>query len=116
MFVAAEPFDESLLFSIEQGQGNSNKHECLGSCVIHLKDVERRIDATPTPMFGTILRSLKNLKLKRRCPLSMFQLDSLRNQAAGITILRFRRAAPPLSKEAVEFMLDIRANVWSMRR
>lgn len=316
MFVAAEPFDESLLLSIEQGQGNSNKHENLGSCVIHLKDVERRIDATPTasvwynlqkpkelegkeevkfstrlnlrisldggyhvldeathyssdlrpsskylnkPSIGvlelgilnavglspmkkdrtdaycvakygskwvrtrTIVDSLSprwneqytwevydpctvitivvfdnghlhgggknnvggkngdggvdkrigkvrirlstlesdriythsypliNLhtqgakkmgeiqlavrfscpsllnvlqtyaqpllpKMHYICPLSMFQIDSLRNQAAAITILRFRRAEPPLSKEVVEFMLDMRANVWSMRR
>ncbi|KAK7364060.1 hypothetical protein VNO80_12407 [Phaseolus coccineus] len=49
-------------------------------------------------------------------PLSRFQLDSLRNQAAVITTLRFRRAEPPLSKEVVEYMLDMGANVWSMRR
>lgn len=55
-------------------------------------------------------------KMHYICPLSMFQLDSLRNQAAAITILRFRRAEPPLSKEVVEYMVDMRANVWSMRR
>ncbi|KAK7323270.1 hypothetical protein VNO77_26735 [Canavalia gladiata] len=49
-------------------------------------------------------------------PLSVFQLDSLRNQAAAITILRFKRAEPPLSKEVVEYMLDMRANAWSVRR
>nr|KYP49297.1 Multiple C2 and transmembrane domain-containing protein 1 [Cajanus cajan] len=49
-------------------------------------------------------------------PLSIFQLDSLRNQAANITTLRFKRAEPPLSKEVVEYMLDMGANVWSMRR
>ncbi|CAJ1951843.1 unnamed protein product [Sphenostylis stenocarpa] len=49
-------------------------------------------------------------------PLSRFQLDNLRNQAAVITTLRFRRAEPPLSKEVVEFMLDMGANGWSMRR
>ncbi|XP_047163494.1 FT-interacting protein 3-like [Vigna umbellata] len=49
-------------------------------------------------------------------PLSRFQLDSLRNQAAVITTLRFRRAEPPLSKEVVEYMVDMGANVWSMRR
>ncbi|XP_058767148.1 FT-interacting protein 4-like [Vicia villosa] len=310
MFVAAEPFDDSLLLSIEQGLGNSNKHESLGSCVIHLKDVERRIDATPTasvwynlqkpkelegdedikfstklnfrisldggyhvldeathyssdlrpsskylnkPSIGVLelgilnavglspmkkdrtdaycvakygpkwvrtrtivdsfsprwneqytwevydpctvitivvfdngnlhaggkngdggvdkrigkvrirlstlgsdriythfyplinlhtqgARKMGEIQLAVRfscpsllnvlqtytqpllpkmhyvCPLSMFQLDSLRNQAAAITIMRFRRAEPPLSKEVVEFMLDMRANVWSMRR
>ncbi|GAU16349.1 hypothetical protein TSUD_116980 [Trifolium subterraneum] len=317
MFVAAEPFDDSLLLSIEQGQGNSNKHESLGSCVIHLKDVERRIGATPTasvcynlqkpkelegeeevkfstrlnfrisldggyhvldeathyssdlrpsskylnkPSIGVLelgilnavglspmkkdrtdaycvakygpkwvrtrtivdsfsprwneqytwevydpctvitivvfdnghlhggaknnagggknadvgvdkrigkvrirlstlesdriythfyplinlhtqgARKMGEIQLAVRfscpsllnvlqtytqpflpkmhyvCPLSMFQLDSLRNQAAAITIMRFKRAEPPLSKEVVEFMLDIGANVWSMRR
>ena len=50
------------------------------------------------------------------CPLSIFQLDSLRNQAAAITTLRFRRAEPPLTKEVVEYMLDVRENMWSMRR
>ncbi|KAK7243617.1 hypothetical protein RIF29_38423 [Crotalaria pallida] len=49
-------------------------------------------------------------------PLSIFQVDSLRNQAAAIITLRLRRAEPPLSKEVVEFMLDVRANVWSIRR
>ncbi|KAL2321234.1 hypothetical protein Fmac_030203 [Flemingia macrophylla] len=49
-------------------------------------------------------------------PLSRFQLDSLRNQAANITALRFKRAEPPLSKDVVEYMLDMGANVWSMRR
>ncbi|KAL1351654.1 hypothetical protein HN51_015544 [Arachis hypogaea] len=49
-------------------------------------------------------------------PLSIFQLDSLRNQAAAITTLRFRRKEPPLAKEVVEYMLDVRENVWSMRR
>ncbi|CAI8596203.1 unnamed protein product [Vicia faba] len=310
MFVAAEPFGDSLLLSIEQSQGNSNKHESLGSCVIHLKDVERRIDATPMasvwynlqkpkelegeegvifstklnfrisldggyhvldeathyssdlrpsskylnkPSIGVLevgilnavglspmkkdrtdaycvakygpkwvrtrtivdsfsprwneqytwevydpctvitivvfdngnlsgggkngdggvdkrigkvrirlstlgsnriythfyplinlhtqgARKMGEIQLAVRfscpsllnvlqtytqpllpkmhyiCPLSMFQLDSLRNQAAAIMIMRFRRAEPPLSKEVVEFMLDMRANVWSMRR
>ncbi|MED6174360.1 hypothetical protein PIB30_068297 [Stylosanthes scabra] len=50
------------------------------------------------------------------CPLSIFQLDSLRNQAAAITTLRFMRKEPPLGKEVVEYMLDVRENVWSMRR
>ncbi|KAE9621480.1 hypothetical protein Lal_00042123 [Lupinus albus] len=49
-------------------------------------------------------------------PLSIFQVDSLRNQAAATTVLRLRRAEPPLRKEVVEYMLDVRANVWSMRR
>ncbi|XP_028769439.1 FT-interacting protein 3-like [Neltuma alba] len=49
-------------------------------------------------------------------PLSVFQLDSLRNQAAVITSLRLSRAEPPLKREVVEYMLDVRANFWSMRK
>ncbi|KAL5175819.1 FT-interacting protein 1 [Glycine soja] len=44
------------------------------------------------------------------------ELDSLRNQVAAITTLRFKRAEAPLSKEVVEYMLDAGENVWSMRR
>ncbi|CAL0310304.1 unnamed protein product [Lupinus luteus] len=55
-------------------------------------------------------------RMHYRSPLSIFQVDNLRNQAAAITTLRLRRAEPPLSKEVVEYMLDVRANVWSMRR
>ncbi|KAK7271819.1 hypothetical protein RJT34_28028 [Clitoria ternatea] len=50
------------------------------------------------------------------CPLSIFQLESLRDQAAAINTLRFRRAEPPLSKEVVEYMLDTKQNLWSMRK
>ncbi|KAI9116479.1 hypothetical protein K1719_012646 [Acacia pycnantha] len=49
-------------------------------------------------------------------PLSVFQLDSLRNQVAVITSLRLSRAEPPLKREIVDYMLDVRANVWSMRK
>ncbi|KAJ7949115.1 C2 domain-containing protein [Quillaja saponaria] len=49
-------------------------------------------------------------------PLSIFQLDSLRSQAAVVTTLRLSRAEPPLRREVVEYMLDVRVNVWSIRR
>ncbi|KAK4285536.1 hypothetical protein QN277_002224 [Acacia crassicarpa] len=49
-------------------------------------------------------------------PLSVFQLDSLRNQVAVITSLRLSRAEPPLKREVVDYMLDVRANVWSIRK
>ena len=49
-------------------------------------------------------------------PLSVYQLDSLRHQAAFITSLRLSRAEPPLKKEVVDYMLDVGSNMWSIRR
>ena len=49
-------------------------------------------------------------------PLSVYQLDSLRHQAAFITSLRLSRAEPPLRKEIVDYMLDVGSNMWSIRR
>lgn len=46
MFVAAEPFDEPLILSVEERLG-SNKDELLGRCVIPLQYVDRRLDHKP---------------------------------------------------------------------
>ncbi|XP_077210397.1 FT-interacting protein 7-like [Tasmannia lanceolata] len=43
IFVAAEPFEEHLILSVEDRVG-PNKDEVLGKCVIHLQNVERRLD------------------------------------------------------------------------
>ncbi|XWS32075.1 hypothetical protein CRYUN_Cryun23aG0129500 [Craigia yunnanensis] len=49
-------------------------------------------------------------------PLSVYQLDSLRQQASFILSLRLSRAEPPLRKEVVECMLDAGIQMWSPRR
>ncbi|GKV24197.1 hypothetical protein SLEP1_g33836 [Rubroshorea leprosula] len=49
-------------------------------------------------------------------PLSVFQIDSLRDQASNILCLRLSRAEPPLRREVVEYMLDVGSNMWSMRK
>lgn len=41
MFVAVEPFEDSLLLSLENKVGQ--KEECLGLCEIKLSQVERRV-------------------------------------------------------------------------
>ncbi|XP_077210398.1 FT-interacting protein 7 [Tasmannia lanceolata] len=43
IFVAAEPFEEYLILSVEDRVG-PNKDEVLGKCVISLQNVERRLD------------------------------------------------------------------------
>ncbi|GLT78828.1 hypothetical protein SLA2020_503520 [Shorea laevis] len=46
MFVAAEPFEEPLVLSVEDRVG-PNKDENLGKCAISLQNVQRRLDYKP---------------------------------------------------------------------
>ncbi|CAK9314157.1 unnamed protein product [Citrullus colocynthis] len=46
MFVAAEPFEEPLLLTVEDKVA-SNKDEILGRCLIPLQNVQRRLDHKP---------------------------------------------------------------------
>ncbi|KAL3622457.1 FT-interacting protein 3 [Castilleja foliolosa] len=49
-------------------------------------------------------------------PLSCNQVEILRHQATQIVSTRLGRSEPPLRKETVEYMLDVRSNMWSVRR
>ncbi|CAL5206215.1 unnamed protein product [Lathyrus oleraceus] len=49
-------------------------------------------------------------------PLSSSQLDNLRNQAAHVIARSLSKAEPPLGKEVVSYMLDMRSDLWSMRK
>ncbi|XP_073045140.1 FT-interacting protein 3-like [Primulina eburnea] len=49
-------------------------------------------------------------------PLSVMQLDILRQQAVSIVAARLSRAEPPLRKEVIEYMTDANSHLWSMRR
>ncbi|KAG6682881.1 hypothetical protein I3842_13G164100 [Carya illinoinensis] len=46
MFVVAEPFEEPLILTVEDRVA-PNKDEILGKCVIHLQNVQRRLDHKP---------------------------------------------------------------------
>ncbi|XP_020585258.1 FT-interacting protein 1-like [Phalaenopsis equestris] len=48
MFVAAEPFEEHLVISVEDRVG-PNKEELLGKTIIPLQNVDRRLDYKPVP-------------------------------------------------------------------
>lgn len=48
MFVAAEPFEEHLVISVEDRVG-PNKDELLGKTIIPLQNVDRRLDYRPVP-------------------------------------------------------------------
>ncbi|RAL46754.1 hypothetical protein DM860_005033 [Cuscuta australis] len=49
-------------------------------------------------------------------PLSSYQIENLRHQATHIISTRMARAEPPLRREAVEYMLDVGSNMWSVRK
>ncbi|XP_012087302.1 FT-interacting protein 3-like [Jatropha curcas] len=47
IFVAAEPFDDPLILSVQCKIGGNNKEECLGRCVINLQNVDKRLMPPP---------------------------------------------------------------------
>uniref|UniRef100_A0A803NC86 C2 domain-containing protein n=1 Tax=Chenopodium quinoa TaxID=63459 RepID=A0A803NC86_CHEQI len=49
-------------------------------------------------------------------PLSLMQTNTLRVHATNVLASRLSRAEPPLKKEVVEYMCDVDAHFWSMRR
>ncbi|XP_042506186.1 FT-interacting protein 7-like [Macadamia integrifolia] len=49
-------------------------------------------------------------------PIPVRHIDWLRHQAMQIVAARLARAEPPLRREAVEYMLDVDYNMWSLRR
>lgn len=49
-------------------------------------------------------------------PLSNSQFDNLRNQTVHIIARSLSRAEPALGREVVCFMLDMRSDMWSMRK
>ncbi|KAL2892240.1 FT-interacting protein 1 [Bienertia sinuspersici] len=49
-------------------------------------------------------------------PLSLMQTNMLRVHATNVLASRLNRAEPPLNKEVVEYMCDVDAHFWSMRR
>lgn len=49
-------------------------------------------------------------------PLSVMQLDYLRQQAVQIVAARLSRMEPPLRREVIEYMSDADSHLWSMRK
>ncbi|KAK6772837.1 hypothetical protein RDI58_028075 [Solanum bulbocastanum] len=44
------------------------------------------------------------------------KMDKLRRQASQMVFMRLSRIGPPLRKEIVEYMLDVKSDMWSMRK
>ncbi|CAO2047033.1 unnamed protein product [Urochloa humidicola] len=66
-------------------------------------------------MFHAYVRPLLP-KMHYAEPLLVRQDETLRFQATNVVAARLGRAEPPLGKEVVEYMLDHRSHLWSMRR
>ncbi|TKW42241.1 hypothetical protein SEVIR_1G371100v4 [Setaria viridis] len=66
-------------------------------------------------MFHAYVRPLLP-KMHYAEPLLVRQVETLRFQATNVVAARLGRAEPPLGKEVVEYMLDHRLHLWSMRR
>jgi hypothetical protein len=66
-------------------------------------------------MFHAYVRPLLP-KMHYAEPLLVRQVETLRFQATNVVAARLGRAEPPLGKEVVEYMLDHRSHLWSMRR
>jgi hypothetical protein len=49
-------------------------------------------------------------------PLTGMQLNSLEYQASQIVSMRFSQIEPPLTREVVEYILDVGFNMWSLRK
>lgn len=68
MIVAAEPFDEPFILSLED-KFAPNHNEILGTCSIRLQDVDQRLDNKVTKLSildGFIWRRMLSVKGKRR--------------------------------------------------
>ena len=49
-------------------------------------------------------------------PLSVYQLDALRQQVVYLISLTLSNSRPPLKKEVIEYMLDVGSQTWTIRR
>ncbi|CAL8159832.1 unnamed protein product [Prunus armeniaca] len=55
-------------------------------------------------------------KMHYLVPLSKDQISMLSEQAAYTLALRLSRAEPPLRKEVVDYVLDVKTHLWSLRK
>ncbi|KMT20632.1 hypothetical protein BVRB_1g006100 [Beta vulgaris subsp. vulgaris] len=88
------------------------------SGVKKMGELHLAIRFTCTNMTNMMLLYTKPLlpKMHYSRPLSLMQTNTLRLHAINVLASRLSRAEPPLEKEVVDFMCDVDAHFWSMRR
>ncbi|XP_021749461.1 FT-interacting protein 1-like [Chenopodium quinoa] len=107
--------------TLESGQINRHRYPLL---VLHSSGVEMKGEIELVVRF-TCTSWINMLQLYSRpllpkmhyiYPLSVRQLDTLRDIATQIISNRLGKAEPPLRKEIVDYMLDVDLNIWSLRK
>ncbi|XVE77114.1 hypothetical protein DITRI_Ditri13aG0036100 [Diplodiscus trichospermus] len=88
------------------------------SGVKKMGELHLAIRFSSTSMLNMVFQYSRPLlpKMHYKRPLSVIQQDRLRHQAVNIVAARLGRAEPPLRREVVEYMSDVDAHLWSMRR
>ncbi|KAL0912894.1 hypothetical protein M5K25_016308 [Dendrobium thyrsiflorum] len=109
------------LSTLETGRVYTHSYPLLvlhNSGLKKMGELHLAIRFSSTSLLNTMLIYAKPLlpKLHYLQPLSMMQLEFLRNHAVQIVALRLSRMEPPLRKEVVEYMSDVESHLWSMRR
>lgn len=109
------------LSTLEAGRIYTHSYPLLvlhNSGLKKMGELHLAIRFSSTSLLNTMLIYSKPLlpKLHYLHPLSIVQLDILRNHAVQIVASRLSRMEPPLRKEVVEYMSDVESHLWSMRR
>lgn len=109
------------LSTLETGRVYTHSYPLLvlhNSGLKKMGELHLAIRFSSTSLLNTMLLYSKPLlpKLHYRYPLSIMQIEILRNHAVQIVALRLSRMEPPLRKEVVEYMSDVESHLWSMRR
>lgn len=109
------------LSTLETGRVYSHSYPLLvlhNSGLKKMGELHLAVRFSSASMLNTMVLYSKPLlpKMHYIKPLSMLQLDFLRNHAVQIIATRLSRMEPPLRKEVVEYMSDVESHLWSMRR
>ncbi|XP_020592376.1 FT-interacting protein 1-like [Phalaenopsis equestris] len=109
------------LSTLEAGRVYTHSYPLLvlhNSGLKKMGELHMAIRFSSPSMLNTMLLYSKPLlpKMHYIRPLSMLQLDFLRNHAVQIIAARLSRMEPPLKSEVVEYMCDVESHLWSMRR
>ncbi|XP_020586792.1 FT-interacting protein 1-like [Phalaenopsis equestris] len=109
------------LSTLETGRVYTHSYPLLvlhSSGLKKMGELHLAIRFSSTSLLNTMLIYSKPLlpKLHYLHPLSITQLEVLRNHAVQLVASRLSRMEPPLKKEVVEYMSDVESHLWSMRR
>ncbi|XP_072950372.1 FT-interacting protein 7-like [Typha angustifolia] len=109
------------LSTLESGKTYTHYHPLLLPHPTGLKrtgELHLAVRFTSTAWFNMVLMYVKPLLPKEHYarPMSVAQMTELRQAAANIIVAKLARSEPPLRREAVEYVLETKFDLFSMRR